>query len=184
MSGTRLVVLVVTAVCLSLSAGDAAIVPTEPQQVKQPGDKIKSNCLPNRLRKDRGDALSCCQDGDRVYLTLDGKRMGFRTFGGKPCTLADGKSTNCNSNCVYGPCGAKIEWVVTAEEVHIFKPVSNPGKCGWEAHKVIECNEGDCKDWPIGGNRSDPEPFTNQKEYAGAKAACPFTVCRGGRRVH
>jgi hypothetical protein len=181
MSGIRLVVFVVTAVCLSLSASDAAIVPTELQQVKQPGDKIKSNCLPNRLRKDRGDALSCCQDRDRMYITLDGKTMAFRTFG-KPCTLADGKSTNCEGRqCVYGSCGGKIEWEVTAEAVHIFKPVSNPGTCGWEAHKVIECKQGDCKDWPIGGNRSDPQPFTNQKEYAGAKATCPFTECKGGR---
>jgi hypothetical protein len=176
----------VTAVCLSLSAGDAAIGPTEPLLVTQPGDKIKSNCLPNRLRKDRGDPISCCQDGDRMFLTLDGKRIGFRTFGDKPCTLADGKSTNCEGmQCVFGPCGGKMEWVATAEEVHIFKPVSNPGKCGWEARKVIACNEGDCKDWTIGGNRSDPEPFTNQKEYAGAKATCRFTTCKGkGGRAH
>jgi hypothetical protein len=179
MSGIRHVVFVVAAVCLSLSAGDAAIVPTEPQQVKQPGDKIKSNCLPNRLRKDRGDALSCCQDGDRMYLTLDGKKLAFRTFGSKPCTLADGKSTNCEgTQCVYGPCGAKIEWEVYAGTVRIFKPKSGPNQCGWEVQGITKC-EG-C-DFPIGGNRSDPEPFTNQKEYAGAKATCPFTECKGGR---
>jgi hypothetical protein len=181
MSGIRLLVLVVTAVFLSLSAGDAAIVPIEPQQAKQPGDKIRSNCLPNHLRKDQGPTRSCCQDGDRMYNTLDGMRMRVRSFGGKPCTLADGKSTNCEgTQCVYGPCGGKVEFDVTAKEVKIFKPVSNPGKCGWEARKIESCNIGDCKDWPIGGNRSDPEPFTNQKEYAGAKATCPFTVCKGG----
>ena len=182
MSGIRLVVFAVTAVCLSLSTGDAAIVLTKPQQAKQPGDKIKSNCLPNRLRKDRGDPLSCCQDGDNMYLTLGGHDLAFRTFGGKPCTLADGKSTNCEGKgCVYGPCGGKIEWVVTAGTVHIFKPKTGPKNCGWDVQGITKC-EG-C-DFPIGGNRSDPEPFTNQKEYAGAKSTCPFTECKGGRRVH
>jgi hypothetical protein len=179
MSRTRLVALVVTAVCLSFSADDAAFVPTERRHVKQPGAKIKSNCLPNRLRKDRGDPISCCQDGNRMYLTLDGHKMGFRTISAKPCASADGKSKNCEGEqCVYGPCGGKIEWLVTADEVHIFKPVSNPGNCGWEARGIKECEK--C-DFPIGGNRSDPESFTNQKEYAGAKATCPFTKCKGGR---
>jgi hypothetical protein len=101
MSGIRLVALVVTAVCLSFTAGDAAIVPTEPQQANQPGDKIKSNCKSNTLRRDRGEPRSCCQDRGGMYITLRGSDLAFRTFDGKPCTLADGKSTNCEgSGCV------------------------------------------------------------------------------------
>ena len=117
-----------------------------------------------------------------MYITLGGHNLAFRTFDGKPCTLADGKSTNCEgAGCVYGPCGGKIEWLITTGPngtVHIFQPKSDPKKCGWEAQGITKC-EG-C-DFTIGGNRSDPEPFTNQKEYLGAKPTCLFTACKGGR---
>jgi hypothetical protein len=75
---------------------------------------MKSNCSSNRLRKDRGAPLSCCQDGDRMYLTLDGKKMGIRVFG-TPCTEADGVGVNCEGGeedpqtCAYGSCGARKE---------------------------------------------------------------------------
>jgi hypothetical protein len=180
MSGTRLVVLVVTAVCLSLSAGDAAIVPTEPLLVKQSDDKRKAgNCSPDRFPSAVGNPISCCQEGNRTYHTNDGKTLALRVFA-KPCTEADGESTNCEgTGCVYGPCGARIEWAVTAEAVRVFKPVSKPEKCGWDVQKVINCRVG-C-DWPPGSNREYPEPFTNQVQYPGLTSTCPFTGCaRGG----
>ena len=197
MSRTRLVALVVTAVCLSFSAGDAGIVPTERRNVKKPDGKIKSNCLPNRLRKDRGDPISCCQDGDRMYLTLDGHKMAFRTLGGKPCTEADGKGANCEGQqddpqtCAYGPCGAKKEFIVTAEKVHIFKPHvehhGKPKKCGWTVNQFIECKLGDCKDWTKGSDHSDPETFDEHKhkEYGGVKPSCRFTggCAKGGHPI-
>src|SRR5262245_48482152 len=47
------------------------------------------------------------------------RRSAFaRSFGGKPCALADGKSANCEgTQCVYGPCVGKVEFDVTAKEV-------------------------------------------------------------------
>jgi len=175
--------LVVTAVSLSLSAGDAAIVTTEPPLAKQPK---AGNCSGDRFRKDRPNPISCCQVGDHTYATPDGKTLVFRSFA-KPCTEADGRSTNCvvqeegdPQACVYGACGGKIEWRVKAEKVHIFKPVSRPEQCGWAAVGNLTCIEGDCKDWPTGG-RSKPESFTNQTEYPGVTATCPFAHCvRGG----
>jgi len=181
MFGTRLMALAVTAVCLSLSAGDAAIVTTEPPLANQTN---AGNCSGDRFRKERGDPLSCCQEGNRTYhIPADNrKRLIFRTYD-KPCTGANGQSANCeggeSEGCVHGPCGGKREWVVDAEELHIFKPVSQPGKCGWAVRNVIACREG-C-DWPKGSNLSDPEPFTNQTEYPGVTATCPFNRCvRGG----
>jgi hypothetical protein len=118
-----------------------------------------------------------------MYITLGGHDLAFRTFDGKPCTLADGKSTNCEgSGCVYGPCGGKIEWLITADTVHIFQPESDPKKCGWGAVKIQKCEFSGCKqEWIMGSSPSDPEPFTNQKEYLGAKPTCPFTVRKGVR---
>jgi hypothetical protein len=195
MSGIRFVALVVTAVCLSLSAGDAAIVPTEPLLVQQSGAKkkdkekdktIPSNCSPDRfpikVPDDRPAVpLSCCQDGDRTYHTNDGKRLAIRVLG-TPCTEADGKGTNCEGRrddphtCAYGPCGVKIELVVTGDQVFIFKPKKGPKKCGLEVREVSECSGGDCGDWPIGKTRSIPEPYDNLKHklYGGLQPRCPF----------
>jgi hypothetical protein len=196
MSRIRLVALLVTAVCLSLSAGDAAIVPTEPLLVQQSGAKkkdkekdktIPSNCSPDRFPITVPDGrpavpLSCCQDGNRTYHTNDGKTLAFRTFA-NPCTEADGVSTNCEGRgCFYGPCGAKIVRAVTAKKVNVFKPASEPEKCGWSVHNFIDCREGDCKDWPKRAKRSEPERFNNQEEYSGLTPGCPFTRCaRGGK---
>jgi hypothetical protein len=60
--------------------------------------------------------------------------------------------------------------------VHIFKPKRGPKKCGWEVSEVSECREGDCRDWPIGQNRSDPEPYDNLKHkvYEGVNPSCKF----------
>jgi hypothetical protein len=194
MSGTRLVALVVTAVCLSLSAGDAAIVPTEQLLVQQPGAKIKakkkdktivSNCSPDgfpiTVDGVKKVPQSCCQEGNRTYHTNDGETLAFRILA-KPCTEADGVSTNCEGRgCFYGPCGAKIVRAVTAKKVNIFKPASEPEKCGWSVHNFINCKEGDCKDWPNHAKRSEPERFNNQEEYSGLTPGCPYTGCaRGG----
>jgi hypothetical protein len=182
-------------VCLSLSAGDAATVPTEPLLVQQPDAKkkgnekdktMKSNCSPDRFPivvPDNRPAvpLSCCQDGDRTYQTNDGKTLAIRVLG-TPCTEADGKGANCEGQrrddpraCAYGPCGLKIESVVTGNQVFIFKPKKGPKKCGLEVRDVSKC-EGDCGDWPIGKTRSDPEPFDKleHKLYGGLKPSCPF----------
>ena len=86
MSRTRLVALIVTAVCLSFSAGDAAIVPTEPVLVQQSAakkkDKEKDKTIPSNCSPDafpitvdgiKKVPLSCCQEGGRTYHTNDGK---------------------------------------------------------------------------------------------------------------
>jgi hypothetical protein len=116
------------------------------------------------------------------YSPIGMARVGSRLVAAR-AAKANGKSTNCeggeDEGCVYGPCGGKKEWVVEAEEVHIFKPVSKPRKCGWAVRNVIACKVG-C-DWPKGSNRSYPESFTNQTEYPGVTATCPFNRCvRGG----
>jgi hypothetical protein len=183
MFGTRLMALAVIAVCLSLSAGDAAIVTTKPSLANQ---RTAGNCSGDRFPKRVGDPIRCCQEGNRTYHipAPNSKRLIFRTYD-KPCTEANGRSTNCegdetNQECAYGPCGGKREWVVEAEKVHIFKPVSRPRQCGWAVEGNLKCIEGDCKDWPTGG-KSFPESFTNQTEYPGVTATCPFNRCvRGG----
>ena len=85
--------------------------------------------------------------------------------------------------CAYGPCGARTEWAIVAEEVRIFEPVSKPNKCGWEVRDiadVIVCTDPDGCDWQVKGFRFYPEPYTDQPIYGGVTATCPFVRCRVG----
>jgi len=140
-------------------------------------------CSPDGFPSGVGNPINCCQEGNRTYHTNDGRTLVYRIHAA-PCTEADGVGTNCGVGsspfvqCVYGPCGARIEWAVTAEEVHVFVPVSRPGKCGWEVKNVIECRVG-C-DWPAGAVRQYPEPFVSQVQYPGVTATCPYRNCHVG----
>jgi hypothetical protein len=202
------VALLVTAVCLSFSASDAAIAPTEPLLVQQSGakkkDKENDKTIPSNCSRDsfpitvdgvKKEPLSCCQEGGRTYHTNDGKTLAIRVLGA-PCTEADGKGVNCEGRqddpqtCAYGPCGAKKEFVVTAVKVHIFKPNvehhGKPKKCGWTVNQFIECRLGDCKDWTKDSDHSDPETFDGHKhkEYGGVKPRCRFNGCaKGGKPI-
>ena len=67
--------------------------------------------------------------------------------------LVDSVPADPTGTCVYGPCGARIEWSVDAEAVHIFKPTSKPGTCGWAVENVTTCSPPQCGDdrgWPVG----------------------------------
>ena len=94
-------------------------------------------------------------------------------------------STNCSgASCVYGPCGARIEWSVDAEAVHIFKPISNPGTCGWAVENVTTCSPPQCGDdrgWPLGVDRHHPEPYEGQDLYDEVVLpSCRFRTCEAG----
>ena len=81
--------------------------------------------------------------------------------------------------CDYGPCGARVEWRVTAEAIHIFQPVSKTEKCGWQVTDVVTCLVG-C-DWRAGSTRSNPEPYAGQALHGGLTGTCPYRRClRGG----
>lgn len=171
----------VAAACLSLAVSYAGANPTaKTSEHERPKDKknVAGPCSPDGFPAGNVNPISCCQDGNRAWHTNDGKTLVLRIYG-TPCTEADGVGTNCSGReCTYGPCGAKVEWAVTAQEVHIFRPNSKPETCGWEANHIIACRVG-C-DWPAGAVRNHPEPFVGQKEYPGVIAACPFTDCLKG----
>ena len=120
---------------------------------------VAQACSPDRFPSRVGNPISCCQDGNRTWHTNNGTTLSFREHAAA-CTVSDGVGTNCgdgSSPFVRAPmvrAGPGIEWSVTAEEVHIFKPVSKPGKCGWEVKNVLECRVG-C-DWPTGACESIP----------------------------
>jgi hypothetical protein len=160
--------------------GGTELLDEEPLDLTQPMSKQTADlCSPDRFQAQGPSPISCCQDGNRTWHTNDGKLLGYRVFA-NPCTEADGESTNCSGiGCTYGPCGARIEWAVTAAEVHIFRPVSMPQKCGWAVKDTVACRPGTC-DWPAGADRDFPEPFTDQDEYEGVTAGCPFRDCAVG----
>jgi hypothetical protein len=142
------------------------------------GDRFPTN-LPNPVQ--------CCQDGHRTWHTNDNRVLSYRTYG-EACREADGVGTNCGVGstpfvpCAYGPCGAKTEWAIEAEDVQIFEPMSKPTKCGWEVLNIIACRvtadpDGCAK---IGGTRSYPEPYTDQTLYSRVTSTCPFRRCLVG----
>ncbi|MGH9552577.1 MAG: hypothetical protein ACRD3W_24570 [Terriglobales bacterium] len=53
----------------------------------------------------------------------------------------------------------------------IFKPTSKPQECGYQT-----------KDPVSQAISSVPEPYTNQPQYPGVTAACPYTACLAGGR--
>jgi hypothetical protein len=169
------------AVCLSFAVSYAAPnAARNTSEHEQPNEKrnVAGPCSPDGFPTRTGNPISCCQDGNRTWHTNDGKTLVLR-IRGTPCTEADGVGTNCSGReCTYGPCGSRVEWAVTAKEVHIFRPNSKPETCGWEANDVIACKVG-C-DWPEGAVRRHPEAFVGQKEYPGVTAACLFTDCLKG----
>src|SRR5262249_13225961 len=84
-----------------------------------------------------------------------------------PCSEADGLGTNCaGMGCYYGPCGAHNVSVTGGTPSYVFKPVSNPTVCGWQA----------------GGTSGayDPEPYPDQELGPAAPSTCPWTACPGG----
>jgi hypothetical protein len=176
----------VTALCSVLVACNdtGSLVGTPALSLIQDNKSVAMACSPELLPSNETN-VGCCQDGNRMWATMDGHRMGYRLYDAPPCREADGLGTNCGVGsdpfkpCDYGPCGARIEWRVTAEAIHIFQPVSKPEKCGWQITNVTTCLVG-C-DWPVGSNRSNPEPFAGQALYAGLTGTCPYRRClRGG----
>jgi hypothetical protein len=173
----------VATACIPLAAcQDAADDDESVQEVSQ-SDNVAGECSPDRFPSAVGNPISCCQEGRKTWHTNDGKTLALRVAG-TACTEADGVGTNCGVGsspfvqCTFGPCGIKSEWAVTAEEVHVFKPVGKPEKCGWEVKNVSSCLVG-CA-WPQGAVREYPEPFVDQVEYGGLTSTCPYTRCLAG----
>jgi hypothetical protein len=130
---------------------------------------------------------SCCEEVNRTWHMPGGGRLAYRVYG-DPCREADGVGTQCGAGsdpfvpCVYGPCGARNVWVLHAEEIHVFRPVSNPDKCGWHAEGITSCQsfEGDECEWENQGSRSFPEPYDGQEGYEGTTPSCPYRRCLVG----
>ena len=188
MRGTRRGTWILAATCSLLAAcQDEAVVGNEAQEVTREGKSPQANeCRPERWRTDRPDPGMCCEDGNRTWAVFGGTRLAMRTFA-NPCTEADGVSTNCAGTtgvaCVYGPCGARIEWSVDADAAYVFKPTSKPGTCGWAVQGVRACTGTQCGDdrgWPLGVDRQHPEPYAGQELWGGLEPACEFRVCVAG----
>jgi hypothetical protein len=140
-------------------------------------------CSPDRFMGNE-TLVACCQDGLRNWATIDGHQAAYRIYDTPACREADGVGTNCGVGsepfkpCAIGPCGARIEWRVMGDAVHIFEPGSKPSKCGWQVAGVRQCLIG-C-DWPAGATRWNPEPYTDQATYTGLVGACPYRRCLKG----
>lgn len=152
-------------------------------QVQEAGNA--ESCSSDRFPP--GSTISqCCQDGNRTWHKIGGNLV-YRTYS-EPCREEDGIGTNCGvgSNpfkpCSYGPCGARNEWAITAENISVFTPLSIPNKCGWSAVNILDyltCNDPDgCG--RVGGTRDYPESYVSQELYGGLTGTCPYTRCLVG----
>jgi hypothetical protein len=200
MSKTRLVGLVVIAVCLSLTCNRSGgqIILSDGQKKATATDCSDIPHLFHIKNLDRNvpPPLSCCHEGTNTYFTTvessGVRRLGLGSYANvptpTPCTLQDGKNTNCNGrDCYYGPCGSSSPtWLIAAKEVYVFRS-SNPDKCGWEARNVLSCQRGKCPspNDPINEPYRiySPEPFNDQfpqVQYPGVTPTCPYAACQGG----
>lgn len=132
---------------------------------------------------ENGSSRSCCQAG-RELFEVGPHGMAHREVG-RPCSMNDHtSSTHCAIGagttgphplpvCDFGACGALIVEVIPSvlADTVIFKPTSKPQVCGYQT-----------KDPVSGAVSSFPEPYTNQHQYAGVTAACPYTACLVGGR--
>lgn len=175
----------VAGLALALAAcNDTASPVGAPGMSQVEGKNVAGACSPARFPSNEPALLGCCQDGQRNWVTRDGQQGALRIYDAPPCTEADGVGTDCGVGsdpfkpCAYGPCGARIEWRVIAEAIHIFVPGSKPTKCGWQVAGVAQCLEG-C-DWPAGATRWNPEPYADQVTYAGLTGTCPYRRCLKG----
>ena len=147
-------------------------------------DHVATACSPHRFPSNES-FVGCCQDGMRTWSTIGGQSAAFKVYDAPACREDDGIGTNCGIGsepfkpCAYGPCGGRFEWRVTARAAHIFQPVSQSEKCGWQVAGVTVCLTG-C-DWPAGATRSNPEPYTDQVTHPGLTGTRPYRRClRGG----
>lgn len=170
---TRLVLLCATFISLSVYA------------VAQQPTKCDGKNAPLLLPSTggNGSSRSCCQAGRKLF-EVGPKGMAHRKLG-HPCSMDNPtSSTHCAIGdgtsgphplplCDFGACGALVVEVIPSvlDDIVIFKPTSQPLVCGYKT-----------KDPVSGAISSVPEPYTNQPQYPGVTAACPYTACLVGGR--
>jgi hypothetical protein len=107
----------------------------------------------------------CCQLGNETWhISPSNGGVAHREYR-TPCSGLDG-GTSCTSDCAFGPCGAHTINVFGSAPSYIFKPVSNPNVCGYQA------------DGPTGS--FNPEPYDGQELWPDIASTCPFTKCLAG----
>lgn len=157
--------------------------------------RVPELCKSDHFSNLRGRARpsECCKLGNQAWskiTTPTRQTLRYQTFSAGPCREADGEGTNCGIGsypfvrCAFGPCGQQTEWVLRADEIHIFAPNTKPLVCGWVAENISDCGsmeepDGECK---VGSNRHFPEPYIDQPVYDGVMPSCPYNQCAIGGR--
>jgi hypothetical protein len=124
-------------------------------------------CDGNRLLLNVAPVVtSCCQLGnDNWFISPRNGGIAHLTYNGHPCSTADGGPDCVGFDCEFGPCqGEKIVEVLGTAPSFVFKPLSNPNVCGYQA----------------GGDGFFPEAYDHQQLWPETIVKCPWTSCPGG----